>query len=245
MRIFQFGNGKWGKNHTRILRGNGHNVSVFDIDSDHKEVLQDTPDAVVVTCSTVNHFPITLYCLERGIPVFCEKPICLEQWQLKAYSYYKDNIFMGGHQLCFLPELKGLSGHVQYINCVRSGAIPRTEGALFSLAVHDVAVVQMLTGKCELIEVLGSLHKAKISLNRADILVESFSHAKLRHMVMVTDSGIIRLNPENWQRVDLVEMELNHFIDSINKGVVPLYNNMRDCIDIMDIIFKASERLCG
>ena len=82
MRVIQFGNGVWGQNHRRILEGSDRVkfCGMFDIDDYYSDVLSEQlPDAVVITCSSVNHMEIASECIERGIPVYCEKPICVKR----------------------------------------------------------------------------------------------------------------------------------------------------------------------
>jgi predicted dehydrogenase len=254
--ILQFGDGKWGKKHTKILKELGKEVVVVDIESNYKNVIDETKcDCVIITTSSVNHFPILLECLIRKIPVFCEKPVCLKRGQLeilRIYNNSNDVIFMSGHQLCFDETvIQAVEHGVWYINSQRTGAVPRDEGAIFSLAVHDIAIAQyvMAAKDFEVTYVSGNMHNAKIILASeqrcVEILVQSFANVRLRHMALIgSDGWCARIEPDNWNRSDLLKKELKYFLDCVYYfKKVPERNNLYKTIIVMETVFKIMEAL--
>jgi myo-inositol 2-dehydrogenase/D-chiro-inositol 1-dehydrogenase len=41
----------------------------------YEEVLDSAPDGVVISTATCDHAPLVAACAERGLPIFCEKPV--------------------------------------------------------------------------------------------------------------------------------------------------------------------------
>jgi hypothetical protein len=253
MKLIQFGLGNWGKNHNRILRDRGHEVEVVEVENDYAKFFKELtyrPNAVFVTTSSVMHFPITYYCLQNMIPVFCEKPIVTKKSQLSLLCDIKDPFFMSGHQLVFADEIKELKNRdIQYMSSIRSGAIARDEGSLMSLAVHDIAILYYLQPtKYYAKSAQGNKHEAHIFLSdgvrEADIYVKSLSDVKLRHSIFVDDMGrISRFTPDCWNRQDLLEKELDYFLECVSKKEVPKINNLETSVRIMETVFEAKEKL--
>jgi len=252
--IIQFGDGKWGGKHQAVLNKIGEEYSTFDIEIDHKAVLDrlfDNVEMVLITTSSVNHFPILFSCLDRKIPVFCEKPVCLKDWQLEELKkVYKSPIFMSGHQLCFDPRFRKLKyDGVSYINSQRTGAIPRDEGAVFSLAVHDIAVAQyvMEAEGFDIKHISGNLHNAKVVLDsagrRVEILVQSFANIKLRYMTLISEKGITSIFTDNWYRINLLEEQIKYFINCVRADILPDINSLSRTIIVMETVFKINNAI--
>ena len=254
LKLLQFGDGRWGSNHKRILNGFGHDIKTFDIDKDYWRVLQahsDQVDGVLVTTSSVNHWPIGKMCMEMNIPVFIEKPILLKKFQLEELKGFADKkIMMAGHQLVFMPEVASLKGRVAYMNSTRSGAIPRSEGSLFSLMVHDVALAHYVTGvekfTCSWAE--GNKHEIKATLKGpngvfVDLYAVSISKVRLRHTTFVTSGNIVQMTPDNWSRIDILSLEMKFFCGCIEQKKPILINGVDDAIKVMTTIFTIQDKL--
>jgi hypothetical protein len=248
MNIVQVGLGNWGKNHNRILKDRGHDVEVIEVENNYRDMGQ--PDACIVTTSSVMHFPVAWYCLKHGIPVFCEKPIVTKRSQLDLLKDQGDRFFMSGHQLVFADEIKGLlNKDIVYMSSIRSGAIARDEGALMSLAVHDLAILYYLQPTdFKVVTVQGNKHEAHLNLSdgvrQADIYVRSLSDVKLRHSVFIDDMGrFYRFIPECWNRQDLLEKELDYFLGCVSRKELPDKNDLKTSIKIMETVFDAKELL--
>ena len=260
MKIFLFGDGKWSKNQQRILNEiSDIRLLVFDIDTTPDEAIAHygTPDAAIITASTENHFPLTKYFLECGTPVFCEKPIYLKthhsEW-FKNLIRLNEFIppFMAGHQLTFDPIVSKLADESPvFFSSKRTGAIPRSEGAVMSLAVHDIAIAMHLFGHSEDIEfkVSGNQHTAQIVATWpggmvADIYVQSIAQVQLRHAVVVTQSGKVHtMNPSCWSRTDLVREELLYFISCVQNEGTPSRNGLIQALLVTDLAIKIRDKI--
>lgn len=256
MNILQFGDGRFGQNHKRILKDLGHEVTTIDIEEGcvaDIPIHQYKPDAVVITTSSVNHWPIADSCLFFGIPVFCEKPVLLKENQLQTLKYiYKehpDRIYMAGHQLVFMEEIElwnlQYGGYVVYVNSMRNGAIPREEGALFSLMVHDIALAFHVRNVPELacLDVEGNKHELRATLAYEDYQVElyavSVSKVRMRHTSFIKSTGEkLSICPDNWNRPNLLRDELIYFCKHVEKGVPCSVNGIPQVVKIMETVFK-------
>lgn len=263
--ILHLGDGKWGQNHKRILSELGVNFVTEDLDlgCKYENLLSANKiDGLILTTSTINHYPIAQEAIGRGIPVFCEKPICTKPEQLESLKGLNKTlkpIFMGGHQLLFDPSIQkiALQNDTVYMNCIRAGAIPRTEGAVMSLAVHDVALAHFIFNIPEFtcIEAQGNNHTCKITLMANDyvnqpnirfceIYVQSIADVRLRHLTTLSKAGVSeRLCPDNWNRCDLLKLSLGEFIGCIANQRQPKYNSLTDCCAVMETVFKIKKRM--
>jgi predicted dehydrogenase len=114
-------------------------------------------DGVVVATPTPQHYPVAKLMLEAGKHCLVEKPLtgspqtACELCELAEARRLK---LMVGHILLYHPAVqyiknmleRGEFGEVYYISAVRVnlGQIRRSENAMWSLAPHDISVVQYL-----------------------------------------------------------------------------------------------------
>jgi hypothetical protein len=165
---------------------------------------------------------------------------------------------MAGHQLTFLPELKEIRKRgISYMNSMRTAAIPRTEGAILSLAVHDVAVLQYVSGcrNWDIEHVNGNAHTAYAQLSgkernaplpTAEIYVAAFSHIRLRTTTFVDQGhGIHQLGVDNWNRRDLLKSALEEFCACIRQGRAPKQNGLEETCAVMNTVLNIQEALEG
>ena len=254
LRLLQFGNGKGGANHKRILKELGHEVKTYDIEDKYWEILnthRDNFDGVIITTSSVNHWPIAKMCMDLDIPVFVEKPILLKKSQLEELKVLAPKkLIMAGHQLVFMPEVAKLKGVVGFMDSTRAGAIPRTEGSLFSLMVHDIAVAFYVTGAdkfiCTWAE--GNRHEIKASLKGnngtfVELYAISVSKVRLRHTTFVTSGNVIKMHPDNWGRVDILSLEMEFFCGCIEQKHPIEFNGADDAIKVMSTVFAIQDKL--
>lgn len=265
MKFLQFGRGKWGTNHHRILTALGHVVHLAELPgypppctyTDPPLNVSNIYDAILITCSSVHHFPL-IYKYFGQIPIFCEKPVCLTFPQLdhlkKLAANHPDAIFQSGHQLLFMPQIAGLKTRKPlYLVAHRTGAIPRHEGATLSLAVHDIAIAHHIaythTGthsKPTILTASGDLHNAKAILKwdtvTLELLVQSLSPIRMRSLTALSASNeplnASYIHPDNWAREDLLAYSLESFIHYVNtKKPTPL-NGIDATIATMDTTIR-------
>lgn len=262
MNLLQFGRGNWGKNHHRILSAMPGMVLELAELSTWPGSLDSIADydGVLITCTSVNHYPVLRECLQAGVPVFCEKPICLTPNQLQELNdLYTGSIFMAGHQLTFMDF--GLNGTSEIlkplsITSLRTGSVIREEGCVLSLMVHDLAVAQYLTGtkSFSIRQVAGDLHNCKVGLATdedvyLDFLCQSVSAIRLRHMTITgLRQGINQvvtqvLTPDNWNRLDLLALELTEFTKAVAERRQPDRSGWPQTKIVMDAVFNIRGQL--
>jgi len=125
----------------------------------HVEAMASDAPAVAIATPSPSHFSIARDALEAGKDVFVEKPMAMTRTDaeiLVERARARDRILMVGHLLLFQPAIDWMSG---FIRAGRLGRVRRLhherlqfgrprahENALWSLAVHDVAVALHLMG---------------------------------------------------------------------------------------------------
>jgi predicted dehydrogenase len=168
------GTGDWGANLVRNFASLGGSRLVALCDSDPQRLAATTArypgtracslveqvaaasdvQAVVVSASAVNHYPLARTLLEAGKDVFVEKPLTLEvahAEELVRLAAKHGRILMVGHLLLYHPAVRYLKqmvtrgdlGDVFYIYSqrVNLGKVRRDENALWSFAPHDLSVI--------------------------------------------------------------------------------------------------------
>lgn len=115
--------------------------------------------AVIVATDAPNHHGVAKAALEAGKDVFVEKPLTLSGEageELCALADAGERILMVGHLLLYHPAVEKLRslldagelGDVLYITTQRLnlGVVRRDENAWWSLAPHDISVINYLLG---------------------------------------------------------------------------------------------------
>jgi predicted dehydrogenase len=177
LRIGLVGIGAWGRNYLRNLAGLGALAAVCDTDerrlADVKtsfpnvaicasvaELVAEGLDGAVVATHTPQHYPVARELLAAGVHCHVEKPLTdsvAQATELCELAEAKHLVLSIGHILLYHPAveyIKGMLdrdelGDVYYISAVRAnlGAIRTHENAMWSLAPHDISVVQFLLGE--------------------------------------------------------------------------------------------------
>jgi predicted dehydrogenase len=131
------------------------------VTNDFAALLSDaTLDAIVVATSVPTHYPLGKKVLEAGKHAFIEKPIALKAAHaadLLATAEARDLKLMVGHLLEYHPGVRKVKelvdtaqlGKVFYVyaNRLNLGKVRTDENALWSLAPHDVSVLNYLIGE--------------------------------------------------------------------------------------------------
>lgn len=123
------------------------------------QCLLDDPaiDAVVVATPAATHAAFALAVMDAGKHLFVEKPLAMTSDEVQVLSREVkrfDHVFMVGHLLLYQPAITFMKHFIdagrlgRLISChqVRRnlGTVREHENALYSLGVHDVAVLQYL-----------------------------------------------------------------------------------------------------
>lgn len=136
-------------------------------------------DVIYIATPHPQHFEQTLACLERGIPVLCEKPITLNAdqcRQLVATARENNTFLMEGMWLRFLPSIQqvlsiveqGAIGRITSIHASISYKAPHDPdsryfdpeqggGSLLDLGIYPVFLALLLLGKPVSIQAIGKL----------------------------------------------------------------------------------------
>lgn len=171
------GAGNWGKNVVRTFHALGALAAVGEANTalhpaleaqypgiplyaDYRNVLEGAFPAVVIATPAQSHYQIAREALLAGKDVLVEKPITVsvsEAEHLVALARERGRILMVGHLLLFQPAVqwikaylaKGALGRVfsLYQERLNLGRARSVENALWSLGVHDVAVLLYLMEK--------------------------------------------------------------------------------------------------
>jgi predicted dehydrogenase len=176
MTVAVIGAGRWGRNLVRTFHELGQLACVAEPEpslrreladafpslplfADFSEVLATDVTAVAVATPVTTHATIVKASLLRGKDVFVEKPITLSSQhavELNEIASREGRILMVGHLLLYDPGIEfvkaylesGKLGEIRLIHQERLnlGTVRTAENALWSLGVHDIAVLLHLVG---------------------------------------------------------------------------------------------------
>lgn len=176
MRIAVIGAGNWGMNLVRNLSDMdalSHVVeqkadSLKEISSQFSDVecldsfdslLESNIDAVAIATPAQSHYEIASTFLKAGKDVFIEKPMTLcskEASELVDIAKLNNSILMVGHMLLYQPAIQFIKtylaeGHIGQIyhlhqERLKLGRVRSKENVIWSLGVHDIAVLLYLAG---------------------------------------------------------------------------------------------------
>ena len=176
MRIAVIGAGNWGINLVRNLSQLSVLSHVVEKNSElTNQITKDFPEvqclesydalieaeinAVAIATPAQSHFEIASKFLEAGKDVFIEKPMTLsseEAEKLVSIAEENESILMVGHMLMYQPAItsiksfleEGRIGKIYHIHQERLklGRVRTAENVVWSLGVHDIAVLLYLVG---------------------------------------------------------------------------------------------------
>ncbi|QAA76356.1 MAG: Gfo/Idh/MocA family oxidoreductase [Candidatus Bipolaricaulis sibiricus] len=177
MKVGLIGAGGWGRNIARVLVELGALGGIADVrpeareevrqrypgvavHPDHRALLAADVPAVVIATPAATHYAVAREALDAGKHVFVEKPLALRREEAEELADLADHarrILMVGHLLLYQPAVRWIeeflrsegvgsvwSLHQERLNL---GTVRTVENALWSLGVHDVAVLLHLVGE--------------------------------------------------------------------------------------------------
>lgn len=177
VKVGLIGAGGWGRNLARALHELGALGAIAELRPepreelkalysdvplypDHRALLHGDFPAVAIATPAATHFVLTKEALLAGKHVFVEKPLALsasEAEELVALAHATNRILMVGHLLLYQPAIpwikafldSGALGKLWSLHQERLnfGKVRTVENALWSLGVHDVAVLLFLVGQ--------------------------------------------------------------------------------------------------
>lgn len=179
--ITLIGAGQWGINLAKTLHKMGRLKNIAESNPSRREELQKLfPEikvasleeclqesmAVAIATPAPTHFELAQLCL-KTCDVFVEKPMTLSSIQgreLVRLAQENKRVLMVGHLLVHqaavrrAKELMPTLGKIQslYLNRLNLGKVRQTENALWSLGVHDLAILNFWFGETpKLISAIG------------------------------------------------------------------------------------------
>lgn len=275
MRIGVVGAGAWGKNLVRNLSEMSVLSGIVEINPQLRDsYAQQYPnttiyetldsfmitdfDAAVVAVPASVHYEVAKQILSAGKDVLVEKPLTLtsaEAEELVRIAVDNDRIFMVNHLLMYQPAVQwiknalnsGIIGKLNRIHQYRLGlGRARTvENVLWSLGVHDVAVVLYLTGSVPI------KHKAQGQCTlRPDIEDDVYLHLEFpdsvqsnlhcswlwpernRRMVIVGSAGML-VYDEIEQKVYLHKKRIDENLANVDEGFEVVYEGSGEPVKLM------------
>mgnify|MGYP000931459914 CR=1 FL=1 len=174
--ICVIGGGKWGQNHIRTLFQMGNLGGIVESNPSRlKELLEQYPvegfttldnalkkgfDGYTIAAPAPLHYNIAKELLSKGQNVLVEKPLTLsseESFELVEIAEKNNSRLMVGHVLLFHPAIRkikeliesGKIGKLNYIysNRLNLGTVRTEENVFWSLAPHDVSILDYFVGK--------------------------------------------------------------------------------------------------
>jgi UDP-N-acetylglucosamine 3-dehydrogenase len=240
LKVAVIGVGAMGRNHARVYDDmpQASLVGVADMDgpmaeevarryggrayTDYRQMLdQEKPDAVTIAVPTLDHLPVALEVICRGIHLLIEKPIAFsvaEGEQIVAAAAKTDVCLMVGHIERFNPAVLCLKEHlaaedlgrVFQIDAHRQGPFParvKDVGVVIDLAVHDLDVMRYVTG-AEIRRVYAETER-RIHSSREDLLtslvrlddgtvgtltINWLTPTKIRELYVTGERGMFRVD---------------------------------------------------
>ncbi|MEZ5339063.1 MAG: Gfo/Idh/MocA family oxidoreductase [bacterium] len=233
LKIGLIGAGNWGANYVRNLASLGVLSAVCDLEEGRLERIKgDYPavrtttsvdelagmglDGCVIATHTQVHHEAGLKMLEAGVHCHIEKPLCessAQALELCEAAESRNLVLMVGHILLYHPAVEfirgmiesGELGQVYYISATRCnlGVIRRHENVMWSMAPHDISIVQYLLNDDPV-----SVSATGQSFVQRDLGIEDVTHLTLKFadhsMASITSSW---LDPEKVRLIKVVGSE--------------------------------------
>jgi predicted dehydrogenase len=228
--ILLVGYGYWGKNLARNF--NLNMCAICDTDQERLKVaknlyphintyndienalLDSSVTAVAIATKAESHFNLAIKCIEAGMDLWIEKPVCETLQQVKDLADYaekKNKIIFIDHTFCYHPAVRKMKnidvGKPLYYDSTRIslGLFQPDVDVLLDLAIHDVSILNYLYPDLELKEkqitrnnhVNDQANQGIINLKftnnfTANINVNWISPVKKRQIILAgTDSSIV------------------------------------------------------
>lgn len=260
MTVGVIGAGKWGINLVRTFHMLGNLVGVADTSaetrdslsrqfpslflySDYRELLEADVEAVAIATPACTHYKLALEALMQGKDVFVEKPLALsrvEAEKLVEVAQKCNRILMVGHLLIYQPAILWIknflsSGGLGKVSAysqerLKLGRVRQVENVLWSLGIHDVAVLLYLVdqkplyidtvGQCILQEKIEDevyVH-LKFSDNVAAHLHVSWLWPKQERRLTIVGSKAMLVYDELQQKVTLYEKSVHPNLNILDAG---------------------------
>ena len=169
LRVGLVGCGLWGRNILRDLNKLEIEIVVVDPASDaralaesvgasHFASLRDLPevDGLIVATPASTHADVVYQCLERGVPIFIEKPFTLDVPSAERLAQLAPDLLFVMHVWRYHPGVQALRdivsagtyGPVEWVKSVRANwTSPRNDvDSVWTMLPHDVSILLEIFG---------------------------------------------------------------------------------------------------
>ncbi len=177
LRVGVIGVGSMGQNHLRVYQELAEIVGFADVDdakrkslssrfripgfANYEDLLQERPDAVSIASPTETHYRVAKKCLEAGVHVLVEKPICTTIEETEDLIRYADSqglVIAAGHIERHNPVVAfakravadGQWGDLITVSARRVSSFPdrvKDIGVILDLGIHEVDIERFLVGE--------------------------------------------------------------------------------------------------
>ena len=269
MKIGVIGTGKMGRIHCRILKELGVLHGVYDEDqlTSHiiakeqrtipyttieKLVVDKELDAAVIATPTPTHLQIATKCIDAGLHVLVEKPVCAsldEAEELVDLVKRRSQIVTVGYIERHNPVFKdlhrrvkeGYVGDITSINIKRVGGIPRSaDNVVMDIMTHDINLLITMFGKVPTNTYVhrresgNIVHSAQALLDFGELSATCeanwVSPSKMRTIAITGTEGYIEVDMIKQRLTQMYENETN--IYQFNEE--PLKNEMKAFIEAIE-----------
>ncbi len=260
MSVGLIGSGGWGKNLARTLHELKALGGIAEVRPDLREQMQgvypDVPlyadhrallaaklSAVAIATPAATHVALAKEALLAGKHVFVEKPIALcsrDAEELVELAEQRGRVLMVGHLLLYQPAVRWMKAYLDskalgelwslHQERLNLGTVRTVENALWSLGVHDVAVLLHLVGQApERTQAAGQialqpgiaddayLHLAFPGGVRAHVHVSWLWPEKRRRLTVVGSEGML-VYDEGTQTVTLHRKRIGGGLKPVDEG---------------------------
>ncbi|MEK7113931.1 MAG: Gfo/Idh/MocA family oxidoreductase [Patescibacteria group bacterium] len=234
VRLALIGAGRWGKNIIKTLDALPECELAYQATHDWRTLLEKSDiDGVLIATPTSTHAEIALPFIERGLPVFIEKPFTTslaDAKRLQKAAEESGSIIFVGHLHLYNPPYLAIKkllptiGRVRWIYAegANNGPYRDDMSALWDWAPHDIALM---------LDMLGSL----------PLRVQAFSALLLRPAAHLDDIAFIKLEfpnravgfifnswlfPEKRKKVSIIGKKSSIVFDDTAEKKIALYEHM-------------------
>lgn len=179
--------------------------------SDHRQLLESDPDAIVIATPIHTHFELASEALLAGKHVLVEKPLArssAEAAELVQLARRQQRVLMVGHTFLYNPAVQELHrivqegelGRIYYADAARLnlGLFQRHANVIWDLAPHDISILMYLLAQVPtMVSARGSSH-VQSDVHDVCYLELLFPHGVTAHV------HVSWLDPDKVRRLTLV-----------------------------------------
>lgn len=182
------------KRHDRLELAKSIYAESVGYTDDYADIVNDSSvDAVALAVETSAHYELAKLALMAGKDLYVEKPFTdnvQDAIELKALAEKKGLIIHVDHIMVYHPAIRkmkeiidnGEIGNLIWIDCSRLnlGQVKNDVNSMWDLTVHDLAIVEFLSGGCRVrnVKAMGTkMYSSRHSITQLMVQYEGFFRA--------------------------------------------------------------------